>query len=215
MKNYDTRFYIILFASIAILLFFKNVIIDVLAGLGDYIDFTTPAFYIGYLVIGFITIAISLIACNKKYIPNKNSTFFIVIIVVLYLYLRTFEAENIYFKPILSFILYADLIIILAVLFAWNLYRVNEKVSTVNPEDSFFLEDTVFENSDLTNEKILQKLISTVHGFKPEVAFSIGINAIWGYGKSSFLNKFKSDYTNKNPEAIVFWYRVWKNKGVN
>jgi hypothetical protein len=215
MKKYDTRFYTILFASIAFLLLFKNVIIDVLVGLGDYIDFSTPAFYIGYVVIGFMTIATSVIACNKKYIPNKSSTFFIVIIVVLYLYLRIFEADNIYFKPILSFILYTDLVIILAAIFAWNLYQINKKVEIVIPENLFFLQDTVFENSDLTNEKILQKLISTVHGFKPEVAFSIGINAIWGYGKSSFLNKFKSDYSRKNPEAIVFWYRVWKNKGVN
>ncbi|GLU43286.1 hypothetical protein Musp01_09100 [Muricauda sp. NBRC 101325] len=43
----------------------------------------------------------------------------------------------------------------------------------------------------------------------------MGINGVWGYGKSSFLNKFKSEYQKQNSKSIVFWYRVWKNKGVH
>ncbi|GAK89681.1 hypothetical protein JCM19297_303 [Nonlabens ulvanivorans] len=36
-----------------------------------------------------------------------------------------------------------------------------------------------------------------------------------GYGKSSFLHRFKNKFERDNPREIVFWYRIWKNKGSN
>jgi Cdc6-like AAA superfamily ATPase len=76
-----------------------------------------------------------------------------------------------------------------------------------------FLEDSLYVDSEIDNEQILQKLISSISGYKPKVAFSIGLNAVWGYGKSSFLHRFKDEYKKKNPKEIIFWNRIWKNKG--
>jgi hypothetical protein len=47
---------------------------------------------------------------------------------------------------------------------------------------------------------------------KPNVAFNIGINAVWGFGKTTFLERFKIKYSKENKGSIIFWYRVWKNK---
>jgi len=79
--------------------------------------------------------------------------------------------------------------------------------------DTFFIEDGLYVDGEIDNEKILQKLINVVLDFKPDAAFSIGINAVWGYGKSSFLHRFKSEYQTKQPDEIIFWNRIWKNKG--
>ena len=215
IKTYNTRFFVILTSVIGLLFFFKNSISALLLNVGDSIDYDSLAFYIGYGLFLLLALAISLRSCANKYIPHKNITFFIVIIVVFYCCLRFVESDNISFIAENKTIKYADLVLAVGLIFGLNLLLVYLKKPDAKKDGAFFLEDKLFENGDLTNEKILQKLIKSLTGFKPEIAFSIGINAIWGYGKSSFLHKFKADYPNTNPKAIVFWYRVWKNKGVN
>ncbi|MGC7960589.1 P-loop NTPase fold protein, partial [Salmonella enterica] len=75
-------------------------------------------------------------------------------------------------------------------------------------EEIFFIEDGTYGDGEIDNEKILEKLITTLQNFKPEAAFSIGINAVWGYGKSSFLEKFRKDYKEVQPRTIIFWNRI-------
>lgn len=213
-RTYNTRFFIILTAVIGFLFIFKNTISVFLLNVGDSIDYNSLAFCIGYGLFVLLTLAIALRSCANKYIPHKSITFFIVIILVFYCYLRFVESDNISFIAENTLIKYADLVFAVGLIFGINLLLVHLK----KPKEKgrpFFLEDKLFEEGELINEKILQKLIKSLTGFRPEIAFTIGINAIWGYGKSSFLNKFKTDYSKKNPDAIVFWYRVWKNKGVN
>lgn len=215
MRTYNTRYFVILFSVLALLLMFKNAVISLLIQIGDGIDYHSPAFFIGYFLMFLLTLSISIYSCCIKYIPHKNITFFLSVTSLIYVYLRFFETNIICFTPINSSVLFADLIILLGLIYGFNLYLIFIKKTKSNLEQPFFLQDTIFDNGDLTNEKILQKLITYLTNFKPEIAFSIGINAIWGYGKSSFLKKFKTDYSKNNPTAIVFWYRVWKNKGVN
>ncbi|WP_420551351.1 P-loop NTPase fold protein [Tenacibaculum aiptasiae] len=82
-------------------------------------------------------------------------------------------------------------------------------------KSTFFLEDTTDVKGNIDNQLILEELINRVSKFKPKEAFSIGLNASWGYGKSTFLTRFKNLYEKKNPKEIVFWYRIWKNRGAN
>lgn len=215
MKSYNTRFLIILTAVIAILLLFKNAIIKVLLTIGNIIDYQSLAYIIGYIIITILLLALSIKSCKKKYIPHKNITFFVGILFFIYLYLRFFEKDKIQFTQITPWLNHADIIILISIIFAINIYLIYKTIRNNSQEPSYFLQDNLFDAEELANERILTKLMSSLTNFKPEIAFTIGINAVWGYGKSSFLNKFKKDYTFRNPETIVFWYRVWKNKGEN
>jgi hypothetical protein len=213
--NKNTKFVTVLVISIALTLIFIEQISQLLLGIGNNINYNNLSFQIGYYLIAIFLICYYVILISKNYIQNKKITFLIVYTTLTYLFLRLSTIENLYFKSINEWIKYADIIIFIAILHFSNLISVQNKNNSIKSgeQKSFFLEDSLYVDNEIDNEQILQKLISSISNYKPEVAFSIGLNAIWGYGKSSFLNRFKNEYQKTNPNEIIFWNRIWKNKG--
>ena len=71
----------------------------------------------------------------------------------------------------------------------------------------------MYVDGEIDNELIVKELIFSIKDYKPKNSFSIGINAEWGFGKSTFLHRFYKEYRKTNSETIMFWFHIWKNKG--
>lgn len=215
--NKNQKFIKVFIIALAFTLIFLKQISEMLVKIGSVIDYNDITFKVGYFLISCFLIISYAFLLNKKFIHNVQTNFLIIYITVIYLLLRFVFFNFIYFKSsdIILF-KYADIIILIAILHFLNLFLESEKNNLIKKReqnDSFFLEDKLYVDSEIDNEKILNKLFEVVSNFKPDVAFSIGINAVWGYGKSSFLHRFKKKYESTNPNGIIFWNRIWKNKG--
>ncbi|WP_437397208.1 KAP family P-loop NTPase fold protein [Flagellimonas lutimaris] len=212
--TYTVRFFVLLVVSVALLLLFSYPIVTLFIKIGRHINYESLGFLIGYGSTSLLAIIFLIIAIVRGYIPHKNLTYIISIVLVFYLFLRFDGVDHLELLPLNNLLKYLDIIILLGVLYIVliSLSLFKKKQTKSSP---FFLEDNLYEEGEIANEKILQKLIITLKDFRPSTAFSVGINAVWGYGKSTFLKRFKIEYEKREPKAIVFWYRVWKNKGVN
>lgn len=85
--------------------------------------------------------------------------------------------------------------------------------NTNSAKKDFFINDAVYVDGEIDNELIVKELISSITNYRPKNSFSIGINAEWGFGKSTFLHRFYKEYRKTNSETIMFWFHIWKNKG--
>lgn len=212
--NKNIKFVTVLVISLAFTIIFLKQFSELLLKIGNSINYTL-SFQIGYFLIAIPLIATYIVLINKEYIHNKKITFLLVYTTVIYLLLRFLFIDYLFFKAINDWINYADIILLITFLHFLNLILVQKKYNSITTVEQIgaFLEDSLYVDSEIDNEQILQKLISSISGYKPKVAFSIGLNAVWGYGKSSFLHRFKDEYQKKNPKEIIFWNRIWKNKG--
>jgi hypothetical protein len=215
--NKNQKFIKVFIIALAFTLIFLKQICEILIKIGSVIDYNDVTFKAGYfLIFGFFIISYVFLL-KKKFIHNVQTNFFIIYITVIYILLRFVFLNFIYFESSdIIFTKYSDVIFLIAFLHFLNLFLESEKNNLIKKRDrndTFFLEDKLYVDSEIDNEKILNKLFEVVSNFKPDVAFSIGINAVWGYGKSSFLHRFKKKYEITNPSGIIFWNRIWKNKG--
>lgn len=202
---------------IFIFLFFKY-IVDLFLYVGDFIHPRIITFQIGYFLGATLIVSIYVRLIFIQFIHGKYFNLLIFYIGIVYILIRFIFSQYIEFESIYSFLKYSDLILVMLALHITNLLSVffkSQMIKNRDSENSYFVNDNLFDGEELDNQKILKKLIDVLLGFKPDVAFSIGLNAIWGYGKSSFLLKFKELYSKENPKAIIFWNRIWKNKGSN
>ena len=207
---------VIIFIFLIILsLFFMNKLIGLISEIGELLQYNI-SFKIGFGLLFLVIIILYVSLINKRYIHKKSTNFLIYYISLIYLFLRflPFDKYGISFVNVFDSIKYADILFVIAGLHSLNLFSI-KKNRTEKNEQIFFIDDAPYIDEAIDNEKILEKLIETISNFKPKPAFSVGINAVWGYGKSSFLHRLKSQYTAKHPKSIVFWYRIWKNKGSN
>lgn len=212
----NIQFFKVLIISLGLTLIFIKYVCELLLKLAENVDYTRNEFIIGYLLIVLLLMVCYIVIFLKNVIPNTKITFLVLYIYIVYILLRFIFNDYILFIPFEGSFKYSDVIILIGPLHFLNLYFIQEKYLRIKRRDkkqSFFLEDSLFINGEIDNEKILKKLIEVISNFKPEVAFSIGINAVWGYGKSSFLHRFKDEYQNKNRNGIIFWNRIWKNRG--
>lgn len=204
--------------GLGISLLYLNQIANILISLGEYINCKSSNFFIGYIIISSIFCLGYFYFIYIRFIQNRQFSILLTYFSIVYLIFRFLFSNLISFEPINSWIKYADLIIVLFILHIINLLSVDFRFIDLKnrkktKQEIFFIEDGIYEDGEIDNEKILEKLITTLQNFKPDVAFSIGINAVWGYGKSSFLEKFRKDYKQVEPRTIIFWNRIWKNKG--
>ncbi|WP_111709121.1 KAP family P-loop NTPase fold protein [Lutibacter citreus] len=223
----NLKVFIVFIISVSLSLIFIAPLSNLLLLLGRVLDYDSTSFKLGGYSIFIILILAYLYLIDKAFIHNKRLSFLIFYSVTTYFFIRlVFTNHTGVLLQKRSFI-FLDLIFLLAAAHLINLIRgwtkeiereenykkqrLNFELTGVDP--NFFIEDKVFKNEEIDNEAILQKLIKVVTGFKPEIAFSIGINAVWGYGKSSFLERFEKIYKKNNKKSIVFWYHIWKNKG--
>ncbi|QVY67108.1 P-loop NTPase fold protein [Polaribacter sp. Q13] len=199
-------------------LIFIEKISVLLIKLGKHIITNTYSFEIGYWIISLFFIVLYIALIRKKFIHNKRTTFLVFYVTIIYILLRFIYTQFIDFAPNKSDFKYADIILVLFAAHIINLIvnlDKNIKIKRRKTDDvtNFFIEDKAFDNGEIDNEAILQKLVEVVTDFKPNIAFSIGINAVWGYGKSSFLERFDKEFKKTNNKSVLFWYHIWKNKG--
>ncbi|WP_027066825.1 P-loop NTPase fold protein [Maribacter sp. Hel_I_7] len=228
VKN-NLAFVITYIITIGLSLIFIETITNLMLKIGGLVNYHSSAFATGFFALLILSIIMYSVLIWKAFIHNNRITFLVYYIVTIHFFLRYVFTDYITFLKLDNWFVYADSIFIVASLHFINLVRVwakddklkvKEREKEIAFEESgissnFFIEDKVFNNGEIDNEAILQKLIEVVTNFKPEEAFSIGMNAVWGYGKSSFLHRFKNEYEKVQPKEIVFWYRIWKNKGSN
>ncbi|WP_233885241.1 KAP family P-loop NTPase fold protein [Tenacibaculum piscium] len=116
------------------------------------------------------------------------------------------------FKWLNKFEFYYSDIIFLLLIFTVILFIRNNFIKTDKSPSNYLKEDLPLNGEiSINNEKVVDKLITTIDGFYPEVAFIIGINAKWGKGKTTFINRFKNKITEKNKKIITFDFNAWKH----
>lgn len=214
----NSKIVIYYFITVAISLIFIDEIIDLLFFVGSFFNTDKVTFVIGFITL-FILFTVNLvILIQKEYIFGKFTNFIFFLFVFYFILFRFFYSDKITFLPSESYLKYADAFILVGSLYAVLFFiilekRIEFKNNNATNSNNFFLEDSVYYDGELDNEKILEKLISVLKDFRPIEAFSIGLNGTWGYGKTSFLHRFKKIYTEENPDTVIFWYRLWKNKG--
>jgi ribosome-associated translation inhibitor RaiA len=222
----NIKIFIVFVISLSLSLIFIEPLGKLLLKIDEILDYNSVSFKIGYYSIFFTLFLIYGVLINKAYIHNKRVNFLVFYTVTIYLFLR-FVFPNYIDLELKRSLVFSDLLLLFVAVHLINLVmtwtKEEERENKIKAQklnfqltgenSNFFIEDKIFTKDEIDNEAILQKLISVVTHFKPEEAFSIGLNAVWGYGKSSFLHKFKKDFESKNPKEIVFWYRIWKNKG--
>lgn len=215
------KFLIKLTIAIAITLVYIDKLISILLTIGNTVDTSLNSFLIGYCILFVLVVFLYIRLIRKKFIFSEKATFLVVYFSSVYIILRVFKCDTITFTPFKFFFTYSDVIFLIYFLQIGALYllfekeklrKQNKKTEKDLGEKGFFLEDTLYSDDIIDNELILNKLIEVTSGLKPIVSFNIGINAVWGYGKSTFLERFKNKFEDKNKSAIVFWYRIWKNK---
>jgi len=182
---------------------------------GKNIDYHSTSFNIGYGIICGLLILYSIILVIRRYIFSDIMIYSSLYVLIFYIILRQYYTQSIYLIPIYNNIKYSDIIFLLFLIILISTIRFIKYnlLSGDKASQSFFLGDEIYDKGKIDNEAILQKLIEVLSNYKPKNAFSIGVNAVWGYGKSSFLKRFETVYKKSNPDAIVFWYHIWKNKG--
>jgi hypothetical protein len=215
--NKHIHFIKVLVVALILTLIFIKQICNLLLKIGENVDYTSSAFKFGYCLIILISMIYFASSFFKGYVPNIKMNFLIVYIFFVYLFLRLIFTTHLSFVVLGDSFNYSDIIFFISFLHFINLSFLELNYYLIKKEDKqnnfFFLEDNVYADGEIDNEKILKKLIDVLINFKPDVAFIIGINAVWGYGKSSFLHRFKNQYEKNNTHGIIFWNRIWKNKG--
>ncbi|WP_298319294.1 P-loop NTPase fold protein [uncultured Aquimarina sp.] len=212
LNSNTKRLGVIYFVVIAIFLIFKPEIEVFLANQGGSFSLDHFSFIIGYIIICFVILIWYAFALKKKYRFNPNHEFTVILGVTLYTLLR-FNTDNIVFLPEEISIKYLDIVFLIFLLHfvAFLIHSLHQPRETLNP--THFIEDLPFKDGVIENEDIVENLITTLNGFRPSESFSIGINAVWGYGKTTFLKRFEQKIRQENHKTIVFWYKLWRNDG--
>ena len=193
-------------------LIFKESIESLLVKVGSIINYNATLFKLGFVLVSLLLFAIYADLVEKKYLISKNINFFLLIAISCYTISR-FSSDVIDFEPSQYWFKYLDLSYLIYLIHLILLKNSNWGQKIVrNSTNNFFIDDSIYEGI-IDNELLVDELVDKVEGFYPKNSFSIGISASWGYGKSTFLHRFKSKYEEKNTEAVIFWFRVWKNKG--
>lgn len=217
--NYILKHKKVLLLSLVIVLL-SLVFIDKLRELyllfGSKIDTNKNSFKAAFFILVISLFFIYMYFFRIKFLHDLKSNFFVFALLYFYSLFRVIFPEYICFINLYDGIKYSDIVFLFAFLHSLNLVFVNfrffKKKNKSSP-NNFFNHDTLFVSNEIDNEQILNKLLETIKDFKPDTAFAIGINAIWGYGKSSFLERFRVKYVEENKNEIIFWNRIWKNKG--
>lgn len=208
-RKYITQYLL----SIAVILIFKRSIQNLLFKLGNLFDFDSTEFKMGCIILVLIGFSSYMLLIYKRYIISKIGHLLVMILFTTYIVFRVFDNGIIYF-PESAPLKYIDIVALFFLLHVilWIYIGLNNPNRDLNKKD-FFINDSVYTDGEIENELLVQKLISSISHYKPKNSFSIGVNAEWGFGKSTFLNRFYTEYSKSNPETIMFWFRIWKNKG--
>ncbi|KGO79552.1 hypothetical protein Q763_13460 [Flavobacterium beibuense F44-8] len=169
----------------------------------------------------------------KNYRLSNKSNFFIFFIVAIYNFLRNDNSDSLRFSTYCRSIYYTDalylLLIMTVILIIRNIYGKNWIVYDrfmhwinnlkTKPEErkkSYLVEDLPHDKTlEHDYEKLIDEIITAVDNLHPKSSFIIGINSIWGVGKTSFLQRLEyklkeNKITSVTP--ITIWFNVWQHQ---
>ncbi len=194
-------------------LIFRESVESLMTEIGHLIEYNSTVFKVGVVLALLLILVKYGDLIEKKYLISKGINFVIILVISCYSISRAIS-DNLSFHPLEYSFKYLDLLYFILIVHLILLLNSNwgKKIEKKDKNKDFFIDDKIYEGV-IDNELMVNELVSKVNDFYPEHSFSIGINASWGYGKSTFLNRFKLKFEETNKDAIIFWFRVWKNKG--
>lgn len=169
------------------------------------------------IILSSIPFILLLLFTRKMYIPFWWNIC-LIFSFLLYAYYRwcssTFEFYYLY-KPIA----YTDVVLLLygEIVVLWG-YRLLKKNSCQMQENQFcyILNDDAISSTDADRLGItplvrrLQKDLQSID--VSQSSFSVGINAPWGKGKTSFLNLLEQEIRSENNQNIIIWFNPRDSK---
>jgi len=208
-RKYIIRYFLI----VAIVLVIKNTLENILIEFGEFFNFESIEFKIGFIVLALVGLLSYMFLIDKKYIISNKGHLLAIVLFTTYIVFRVFD-NGVLYLPESTLLKYIDVFVLFFLLHSihWQNIKQRSHVIKLDKED-FFINDAVYVDGEIDNELIVQRLITSVTDYKPKNSFSIGINAEWGFGKSTFLNRFDQEFRKTNSETIMFWFHIWKNKG--
>ncbi|MFA9189547.1 P-loop NTPase fold protein [Flavobacterium magnesitis] len=171
----------------------------------------------------------------KNYRISKKHNYLIFFICMIYLFIRNNEDDQLLFSfyNVKWSIYYSDIILLISflssILLIRNVFYSNCKLYDIlikwfdnlktKPEvinTSFLLEDIPFEETNSNdNELVINQVVVAIKNLKPISSFIIGVNSIWGVGKTSFLKRVEYKLRNepsKEYQPITFWFNAWQHQ---
>lgn len=221
---------------IIVTLFFQNKISLFIANnsLVTYTEVKSDYFDLAYLSLAILIFIRYIWFLIKNYRLSKKQNYIIFSIVVVYLFLRNNKSDSLHFSYYnFEFLYYADLIIFIAFMTVillirnafysnFKLYDIidkwynNLKLDTQRSDVSFLIQDLPLEETNPNdNEIVIDEIVTAVQNLKPSNSFIIGINSIWGLGKTSFLKRLEYKLkiqSQDEPNPITFWFNAWQHQ---
>jgi predicted KAP-like P-loop ATPase len=206
---YSILFSIYLIFRIPILEFNNHYIVNpILSKIEDNIFL-----YFGSSILLFLCLKCSLNISKNKVKPLEKSTILWCFIFLIYLSERFFFNYYQFLVIQNTGIAFFDIMfIVLSVLvvFEWTVYFISLKKSGLLNNDGFLVDlaKKTKEEDDLGYYDYAVRLAHKIKLTKTNKAFAIGVNAKWGYGKTTFLSYLDVNFKNNN-EIIKFNFNPW------
>ena len=211
----DKTCYLYMIAAIAVFFFIQPILTPFFITIENkWISECSETFYAIIIIIIALAISVYLILKNYKYklfISHKDIAFSSLALTI-YSYYR-FSADPFDFWPF-GMWSYTDALFLpyLTMIIIKLCYK---KPKPSSKEDDYLLQDRPLE--DVTNDifgfdHIVKGLFDDLRSVDlSKHAFSIGISAPWGFGKSSFLNIFSKKASDENNIVVRFYPRSSRN----
>ncbi|MDQ6531200.1 P-loop NTPase fold protein [Flavobacterium sp. LHD-85] len=221
-----------------IVLIFQNKVATFLGenSIIEHVDVKKQSFKLAFVILVLIFLIRFFWFIIKNYRISQKQNYFIFLFSSIYFFLRNDENDSLYFSYLSRKhdLYYSDIILLIAILSIlllvrniflknWKLYddiviwfdKLIEKDEYRNT--SFLIEDTPLNKTDINdNEKVIDEVVNAVINLKPSNSFIIGINSIWGIGKTSFLKRLEYKLTihkiENEGKPITFWFNAWQHQ---
>lgn len=161
----------------------------------DAIILALSGAYVGYFV-----------SIGRSYRPSLTGSLTIIVTIFIYTYTRFFCDDYIFYSfAAIEPVYYADIVFLSGIIPI--MYALRGKKDKPKEKTKAFLTDDPLEHSmeDILGfgkyaKSIAPKILNT----NARHAFAIGVNAKWGFGKTSFINLLKEQLGNKDVIEIDF-----------
>lgn len=223
---------------VTIVLIFQNKIATFLAenSIIKHVDVKKQSFNLAFVTLVLIFLIRFFWFIVKNYRISQKQNYFIFLFSSIYFFLRNDENDSLYFSYLSRRheLYYSDIILLIAILSIllifrniflrnWSLYDnivswFDELIKKgEHVKSSFLIEDIPLNNTNINdNEKVIDEVVKAVINLKPSYSFIIGINSIWGIGKTSFLKRLEYKLTiqkiHNESKPITFWFNAWQHQ---
>ncbi len=192
------NFWVIVFLAIS-LLFIWEELVAFFKGEYDYFPYFNPHPTKDFAVLILILVLIYVLLCKRYSIPkNKYWKLFYITTTLLYVVYRFYRKDDLLEFNKLPFFRVLDIILIFIVF----LFLYNKKSEVINEGLS---DGAPVEVDNLNYSQHAKNIVQWILKTQSNQSFAIGLNASWGYGKTSFFNFMKAELKDKeNFEDLKF-----------